>query len=95
MTEKREEYECYSDDVKQAAKLIWHLGRNLKKIHKVLDVPVSTLRTWRTRYKWGKQEPKSRAEKMAAKIYPEYVYDWGAARQAYIAGYKQGQEDCN
>ncbi len=91
MTETRKEYECYSDAVKQAAEVIWHLGDNLDMISRIVDVPVSTLRTWRARYNWGKQEPKSRAEKMAVIWYPDSV----SHQKAYQAGYRQGQEDCN
>ncbi len=91
MTEKREEYEIYDNETKQAAKVIWHLGYNLDQISNILAVAISTLRTWRTRYKWGKQEPKSRAENMALTWYP----DSASHQDAYRAGYKQGQEDCN
>ncbi len=91
MTEDRKEYESYSDDIKQSAQVIWHLGNSLETISKILDIPISTLRTWRERYNWGKQEPKNRAETMAEKWYP----DSASHQHAYIAGYKQGQEDCS
>lgn len=91
MTEDHNEYECYSDEKKQAAKLIWHLGKSLEIISDVLDIKINTLRTWRTRYEWGKQEPKSRAEEMAGKWFPDSI----SHQDAYRSGYKQGQEDCS
>ncbi len=89
MTEKREEYQTYSEKHKQAAEVIWHLGHDLKTISRITEVPVSTLRTWRSRYNWGKQEPKSRAEEMSVFWYPDSF----SCQYAYQAGYKQGQED--
>ncbi len=91
MTENRKEYQTYSDDVKKAAEVIWHLGHDFDIISDLLAVNISTLRTWRDRYNWGKQEPKKRAEEMAVKRYPESK----VCQFAYMSGYEQGQEDLN
>ncbi len=91
MTEKREEYQTYNNEIKQAAEVIWHLGYDLTQISNLLAVAISTLRSWKTRYAWGKQEPKSRAETMAAK----WAETYHSKFDAYRAGYKQGQEDCS
>ncbi len=91
MSEKREEYQTYNNEIKQAAEVIWHLGYDLTQISDLLAVAISTLRSWKTRYNWAKQEPKNRAETMAEKWYP----DSASHQDAYRAGYKQGQEDCS
>ncbi|MCP3940248.1 MAG: hypothetical protein GY710_02030 [Desulfobacteraceae bacterium] len=89
MTEKRAEYQIYSDKAKQAAEVIWYLGHDLKTISRIVEVPISTLRTWKTRYNWGKQEPVNRSKQLAVKLYPDAI----ACQYAYQAGYEQGQED--
>ncbi len=77
----------HSQQTKDKALELWKSGTKLEDIHKQLDIPIETLRTWHERYQWSekrKNQKKKNEQELSKKIAKQDAKEKFDARQEMI-----------
>jgi hypothetical protein len=85
----------HSQQIKDKALELWKSGTKLEDIHKQLDIPIETLRTWHERYHWSekrKTQKKKNEQELSKKIAKQNAKEKFDVRKEMIGNFRDARE---